>query len=210
MNSLDEWSISLTDDVELPGWFLLPGRAYDNDDDKWVDEVCRNLRPISVSPAWDGEIAGDDEVRRILRLGIQERRKSDSLAMFQVWPVLWPIATYCHLNIVPSGSIPNPSTFDGFVQTAESRYLGDGLQYSTRRWGKFDESEIELIAVNFIFDDGEVALLISLEEGIAQVNSYAAMSMAVLKDYLAVTRSDGKSLRGRRHKGVVLEEEWAL
>lgn len=189
MSSEAEWVIGIVEDFEIPGWFLIPQVSEDGIGRAWVEECAQALSAVVGEERWDGEIATEVDVRELLGWALEERAATDSDALFQVWPVPYPAALMCHLNLVASATLPSWTELGVVTHPIEAPHLGPGIQCSTRR--AEGEGEIDLVSVHLVFDNGDVALMMSLEEAPSPLITRALPEFMFLMEALNVERSDG-------------------
>ncbi len=210
MPSLEGWSLGFGEDVDLPGWLFLPEGLASDEQELWLDSATELLwGVIGSGPATEAR-GTEAMVRSVLAEGLAARATSASHAMYQVWPVLAPAAVMCHVDFAASDDLPNWKEFDGVIHAADARYLGRGLQYSMRRQVDGAEVPIDLSSVHFVFDDGEVALMLTLEESISTLISHAVVGFTRLKDALQVVKTDGTPFTSTVVPDYVREEQWVL
>lgn len=208
MTSVDGWTLDLVEDIDLPGWIFLPEGLSPREQEQWLAEATTLLWGI-IGPS----LRADDEmneamVRSVFRQGLDARFASGSYAMYQVWPRAVPAAVMCHVNVVASQDLPDWRTLDGVLHLADARYLGSGLQYSTRRRVEGVDN-VDLVSANFIFDDGDVALMLTLEESLPPLITPALVGLTILKDALKLTRADGSAFTAVAPAAVVKDESWS-
>lgn len=207
VTSVDAWSFELAEDVDIPGWVFVPEGLTLQEHELWLREVttalCEFIR--SGEPEYSGAL--ESEVRSVLEAGLAARARSSSYAMYQVWPVAAPAATMCHVNLAESADIPWDQ-MDGTRHEAHARYIGPGVQYSTRREVDSDDGPIELTSVHFIFDDGDVALILHLEESLPLLISQSLVRFTVFKDAIRLDRGDGTDFASVLPPGTIADDSW--
>lgn len=210
MSSVDGWSLGFGEDVDLPGWLFLPEGLTPSEQDLWVDSAAELLWDVIGSgPATEAR-GSEAMLRSILADGLAARSASASYATYLVWPVLAPAAVMCHIDFAASDDLPNWKELEGVVHAADARYLGPGLQYSTRRQVAAQDGLLDLSSVHFVFDDGDVALMLTLEESISTLISHAVVGFTRLKDALQVVKGDGTAFTSRVVPEYVRDEQWVL
>ncbi|QYJ05590.1 hypothetical protein KUV85_07910 [Nocardioides panacisoli] len=207
MTSTDRWSLDFAEDVDLPGWVFLPVGLEEEDRELWLTEVSTALSDLVGSRSIDGVPMTTAEARSVLESGLAARAESESYVLYQVWPVTAPATVLCHVNPVRSEDLPDWSQLEGRIHAAEARYIGPGLQYSTRRTVESDEGPVEVNSVHFVFDDGEAALMLNLEESVSALISQALVGFSLLKNALVMTRDDGSRFTSTT-PAVLLEDEY--
>lgn len=210
MPSRDEWALDLVDDdLELPGWLFVPQGMGMDDQERWVSDA---LADIVGTPGWDERPVSEEDARELLASAIAQRAASDSLAMLQVWPALGPEAAMCHIDILPSDGLPDWAATDAVVHPVESPHIGPGLQCSTLRTVQIDDDvHLDVSGVHFIFDNGDVTLMFSLDETVALLTSIAMPAFVLLMRNIRMVRgSDGAVFESVPPRGVVVEPEWPI
>lgn len=208
MQTTGTWELCLADDaLELPGWLFLPVGLSSDDREQWLADV---LPDIVGTPGWDGEPVTEPFARELLTLALDRRAASDSLAMFQVWPAVGYDTVMCHVDILASDGLPDWSHTDAVVHNVVAPHIGPGIQCSTRRIVSVDEEmEVELTSLHFIFDNGEVTLLLSLDEAPAPMISLATPAFVLLMSNLGMLWSgDGTTFEAIAPTGVVDGGAW--
>lgn len=205
MNLVEGWSLELAEDVDLPGWVHLPGGMSGQDEQRWLTEVSGILMEI-VDPPPSG--TSGHSVHDILQAGLDARATSPSYLMYLVWPVASAAAVMCHVNLVASKNLPDWPTLDGTLHAADARYVGPGLQFSTRRAVESADGPVELNSVHFAFDDGEIGLMLTLEESVSPLVSRALVGFVFLKDALRLIRDDGSVFASVPPAALVEDSTW--
>lgn len=208
MKSLVGWELEFADQLDLPGWLLLPDGLDAADQETWVAEGTRLLSPIIGTDRGDGVETTEADVREVLVGGLVKRRNSDSYLIYQVWPVAGPFAVYCHVNVVDSEALPDWQAIDGTVHPAEGRHVGPGLQWATHQRVEHEGDNVDLTSVHFVFDDGDVALQLSLEESVAQLIAKTVFAFTTLKDAVRLKRADGSTFTAATPTGIGTDESW--
>lgn len=208
MTSVDGWSLDLVEDIDIPGWVFVPEGLGRPEQEVWLGEAGQLLTEIIGSENSGDPVATAREVRTVLESGLAARADSGSYVIYQVWPVVAPAAVICHVNVVSSNDLPDWSELDGAMHAAEARYIGPGLQFSTRRSVDGPEGPVELNSVHLVFDGGDVALMLTLEESLAPLVSRALTGLTVLKDALQLTRADGTKFVSNAPVGIATDEPW--
>lgn len=210
MSSLDKWSFELAEDIDIPGWVFLPEGLTLPDQQMWLTEVTKALCDLIRSEQLDDSTGLEGEVRSVLEAGLAERARSKSSVMYQVWPAAAAAATMCHVNIAASADLPDWNEMDGRVHTAEARYMGPGLQYSTRRQVETDDGPLDVNSVHFIFDDGSVAVMLHLEESLPALISQSLIPFTIFKDALRMVGDDGTEFTAVEPTGVIVDDTWPV
>lgn len=209
MTSVEDWTLEFAEEVDLPGWVFLPELATPEDQDAWITEISDALWEIIGTPVPEDVPTSKTDVREALSAGLAARTESTSFAMYQVWPVAAAATVLCHLNLAAREDLPDWSDSDGVTHAADARYLGPGVQYSTRRPVEGMEG-VEVNSVHFVFADDDVALILSLEEAPAPLISRALVGFTLLKDALRLTRGDGAPFRACPPSGLREDSLWPL
>lgn len=205
----EEWALDISDDLEVPGWLYLPSGPSSAESSEWMAQAVEMLSPIIGAERWDGKPASEADVRELLAAGLDARALSDAVAMFQVWPVLMPVSVTCVVNILDSSALPDWGETDAVIHRAESPHVGPGLQCSTTRTVSAEADEFELMSVHFVFDNGEVALMLSLEESFPVLVTRALPGFVLLKDVIRMARcSDGKPFASVEPLGILDDSPW--
>lgn len=208
VTSVEGWSLELVDDVDLPGWVFLPEDLSPGDREVWLSEAA-NVLSDAIGNSYSEDLAVvQSDVRSMLEIGLAERAGSGSYLMYQVWPLLAPATVLCHVNVVASEDLPDWNSLDGVVHSADARYIGPGLQFSTRREIDGPEGTVELNSVHLAYDGGDVALLLTLEESLAPLVSRALVGFTLLKDALQLRKGDGTLFASAAPAGLVADEQW--
>jgi len=184
-----EWVIDLDEALELPGWFLVPDEV--GVQQGWAAELEASLADLVGAEKWDGEATTVDDIRDVLAVGIEVRNASTSDLVYQVWPIAGPVAVYCHVNVFASASLPSWSALGAVRYSVDSPHLGTGVQLSTRQTIQEGETALEYVSVHVVFDNGEVALVMSLDEAMAPLVSRALPGFVALMRAVQLQRSDG-------------------
>ncbi len=196
------WTLGLAEQIDIPGWFAIPESATPEAQDTWVSQNAHQLRSLVGSNRWDGQPTTEKDIEDVLRSAFAERASTDSDVLLQVWPVPYPATILCHLDLVTSATLPHWPDVDGIVHPVEAPYLGQGIQVSTRGV----EDGIELASVHLIFDNGEVALVMSIEEAPAMLVSRVLPEFMMLSEALRIDGPDREPLVGVLPVGQIPEE----
>lgn len=202
MSAPAEWVVQFTEDIDIPGWFFIPEGVGTDEQNQWVAENAHELRSLVGTNRWDGEPATETDIEDILRLAFDERASTDSDALFQVWPVPFPATVLCHLNLVASSTLPSWRDVGGIVHPLSSPHLGDGVQVSTRGI----EDGVEVSSVHLVFSNGDVALMLSVEEAPALLVARVLPELMFLSEALRLERPDGTPFVGTLPTGQLAEE----
>lgn len=197
-----EWFVEIVDGIDIPGWFLIPESADLEQQELWVGQNAEELKMLVGSNRWDGEPTTASDIEDILRLAFVERETTDSDALFQVWPMPFPATVLCHLNLVTSSTLPVWSEVGGIVYPVEAPHLGAGVQVSTRR----TEDDVDLVSVHLVFSNGDVALMLSLEEAPAPLIARIEPEFMLMSEAVRLQSSDGAQFVGILPDGQLPEE----
>lgn len=204
----EPWQLDVVDDPAVPGWYLVPPDLDAQLQREWTDACVEDLRVLLSSEDPDDEPVAEHDVRALLAAALDLRASSPSVAIFQVWPVRLAATVQCHVTILASADLPNWSEVEGVsLFPVEGEHLGPGLQCAVRRE---DPDDGELLSLHYVFDDGDSALLLSLDESLAPLIGAALPGFVMLKDVLRMTRADGRQFAAVAPTGVAIDEEWAL
>lgn len=205
----DKWELDLVDqDLDLPGWRFLPPDLDAADQQQWVSESVADL---AGTPGWDQEVVTAEGARALLLEALSQRGESESLAMMQVWPPLAGQTAMCHVNILSSEAMPSWTDLDdAVVHPTDSPHLGSGLHVITSRTGTLEGVEgVEVTGVHFIFDDGEITVMLSLDETVTALISIVLPALVALMHNLRVVNSaDGTVFKGIVPQGLLVESPW--
>lgn len=208
MVSVEGWSLELADDVDLPGWIFLPEDLDQSGRELWLTEASDVLSDAIGASYSENPKTVETDVRSMLEIGLEARADSASYLMYQVWPLLAPATVICHVNVVASEDLPDWKSLDGVVHSADARYVGPGLQFSTRREIDTPDGRVELNSVHLAYDAGDVALLLTLEESLAPLVSRALVGFTLLKDALQLRKEDGTLFASIAPAELVADEQW--
>lgn len=207
MNAHQTWALDVVDeDLELPGWLLVPSGLTTADQEAWLRSVTAEL---VGTPGWNGEPVAEAEAREALETGLALRSDSDALAMFQIFPAVGTETVNCYINVLPSAELMAWREL-GLVQPAESPHLGPGLQCSTHRTIEAEGNFIEVAGVHFAFDNGVVTLLFSLDENLAPLISRALPGFVALMQNVRMNSADGDPFVAVQPEGIVSEAPWPI
>lgn len=205
-----KWTVELVDDLDVPGWIPVPEGLTYPERERWIDSTSDRLEYLVGTPRWDGEKSRTADIRELLQMSLDERETSDAYALFQVWPVMSAAAVTCHLYLVESDSLPDIAKWDGTLHAANAENIGPGVQLSVRNELLFDGGAILLESVNYMFTDGEVSLLVGVDECIPQLAASVVRGLSIFKDLLRVVREDGKVLESVLPPGAPIDESWPI
>lgn len=205
----DEWELDVTEDVEVPGWFFVPAAMDEAQARQWLAEGVAALGPVIGVPGWDEQPTTEAQVREVLQQAIDARAESDALALFQVWPVVGAAAVMCRVAVVRSDTLPGPDDTDAVARPIGAPHVGPGVQYSTSRTLGSGADQVVLSSLHLVFDDGDVALALSLEESVAPLIAHATPGLAILKDVIRMRRvRDGAPFVSVAPQGLTVDESW--
>ena len=203
-----QWEVQLAEDVDLPGWVWLPDELAPEERSAYVDEVVPALQDLIGTHQADGTPNTEVDIRAILEAGLDARAKSNSYAMYQVWPVRAPAAVMCHLNRAATEDLPEWDDIDGRRFAAKARYIGPGLQISSRFTADTDQGPAELATVYFVFADGHDSVVVHLEPSVPQLVAHTMMGMGLYLNALNVTKADGSTFTSVASDATVADDDW--
>lgn len=206
----DGWALSLVDpDLDLPGWLLVPEGMDDAQRAAWLDQAVADFEGIET---WEGTELDGAAVREVLESGLEQRAASDALALLQVWPTLAGQAAVCYIDILPSEAMPDWTDGDAIVHPVSSPHLGPGLHLVTQRTSRQpDGTEVEVASAGFYFDDGEVTVMISLDEIFTPLVTVNLPALVALMQNIGVVHTGtGKTFAAVAPTGLVDTDEWDL
>ncbi len=205
----DEWTLDLVDqDLELPGWRFLPADLDAADREQWLTESVADLEG---SPGWDEEVVTAEGARELLLDALDQRTASESLAMLQVWPPLAGQTAMCHINILPSEAMPSWTDLDdAVVQPTDSPHLGHGVEVITNRKVTLEGvDDVDVTGVHFIFDNGEITVMVSLDETLTALISITLPALVALMHNLrVVNQADGTTFQAVAPQGLLVDAPW--
>lgn len=200
------WSLDMVEDVDLPGWVLLPYGAAEDLRGPWATEVAAAVRTLPPLPELS---SSEEDISALLRAGLEIRDESSSALLYLVFPAAAAVATLCSVDFIRTSDLPQLASTDGRSFPAEARHIGPGLQWSTRRTIADDDgTEVEISSVHLVFCDEEHGIMISLGEAASLTVSQTLTGMAVLKNAIEVTRPDGTTLRSTASSVLLEESVW--
>jgi len=205
----DAWTFDLVDDaLDLPGWLLLPPELDPAQRQQWVSDAADDLEGLTT---WEGDPVSRGELTELLEEGLELRDGSQSLVMFQIWPPLAKRTAICHINILASDGLPAWAELqDAVVQPVEAAHLGEGLQLVTQDTVTLEGVEgVSITGLHFIFDNGEVTVMLSLDETLTPlVSGNLASLVALMENVKVVNTRDNTIFVGVRPEGLLVEEPW--
>lgn len=204
-----DWTLDLVDeDLELPGWRFLPPDLDAAEREQWLAESAADLEG---SPGWDEEVVTAQRARELLEEALDQRGISESLAMLQVWPPLGGQTAMCHVNILPSEAMPSWTELDdAVVHATDSAHLGPGLEVITNRTITLEGvDDVEVTGVHFIFDDGEVTVMVSLDETLTTLIAFTLPALvALIHNLRVVNKTDDTAFQAIAPQGLLVESPW--
>ncbi|MFE6645500.1 hypothetical protein ACFVJS_02975 [Nocardioides sp. NPDC057772] len=205
-----KWTVELVEDLDVPGWIPVPEGLSHREREQWIDGTSKRLEYLVGTPRWDGEKSTSTDIRDLLQMALDERERSDAYALFQVWPVMSAAAVTCHLYLVENESSPDIAKWDGVLHAAHAENIGPGVQLSARNEWLFDGGSVLLESVNYMFTDGEVSLLLGVDECIPQLATSVVRGLSTLKDLLRVVREDGRVFESVLPPSAPVDESWPI
>ena len=139
------------------------------------------------------------------------RAEAESAAMLQVWPPLAGHTAMCHVNLLPSEGMPSWTEMeDAVVQPTDSPHLGPGLEVITSRKLTLDDGEVvDLTGVHFVFDDGELTVMVSLDETLTTLISIALPALvALIHNLRVVNAAEDTVFEAVAPAGLLVEGPW--
>ncbi|MEU6135642.1 hypothetical protein [Nocardioides sp. NPDC047086] len=177
----------------------------------WVESAFAQVSGFVGVPRWDGSATPEEMLREILEYGVQDEPALPSVATFQVWPLAGPAVLTCRVCLVDHDSVPDFTEVVGAaVHVVESKELGTGIQFSTKKVVKDAGGEATLHSVDLIFSDDDAAMVFSLEQSLPALIAGAMPGLGVLKNVFRVFRPDGAKFSGRAPANVLDEKAWEL
>jgi len=204
----EAWGIDVVDDLEIAGWVFVPTGIEPQDHERWIRETASKLGEVVGNEGFEGETVTFEDVRPILQNALDERERAHSVAMFQVWPVQGPAAVYCHVSILSNDGLPDWTEIGAVVHSIEAPHIGPGLQVATRRTIEVEGDPVELASVNLVFDNGEVTLLLTIDESLAPLVAYALPGLLLLMESIRLVRADGVPFVSERQVSLVEDPPW--
>lgn len=202
------WTVALASDIAYRNWVPVPSLTSDQERDEWlettIEYVLGLIHQSEGAPSSESAI----DVLSELQFALDERVGLGSLATFQIWPVEWPVSLLCHLVLVPGAYIPVAADSDVEIvaHPAASEHLGFGMQYTTRYLLRAEE--FELVALEFVFSDGESSFVLTVGAAAAPLVGDVAPGVVAFKDSIRITRPDGSTFKGVPLPNSPAEEVW--
>ena len=206
---IEQWTFDLVDDdLDLPGWLFLPPDLDAAGRQQWVAGCVSDLVGTSL---WDEGVVTADLATRLLEEALEQRAESESAAMLQVWPPLAGHTAMCHVNLFPSEGLPAWTELeDAVVQPTDSPHLGPGLEVIASRKLTLDDGEVvDLTGVHFVFDDGELTVMVSLDETLTTLIAIALPALvALLHNLRVVNAAEDTVFEAVAPTGLLVEGPW--
>lgn len=203
------WVIELADeDLDLEGWRFLPPDLDAESREAWLTESAAD---IDGMVGWDEDEVTAEEARELLEQALEMRARSEAVAMLQVWPPFDGQTAMCHVNILPSAAMPPWTELDdAVVQPTDAPHLGAGLHVVTQRTvPAVDGGEIEITGVHFIFDNGEITVMLSLDETLTPLVGLSMPGLVALTHNIrVVSTAGGAPFQGLAPQGLLVDEPW--
>lgn len=204
-----DWVIQLVDpDLDLEGWRFLPTDLDAESREQWLAESVAELEGMV---GWDDDQVTAEQARDLLEQALDMRGQAQSLAMFQVWPPLGGQTAMCHVNILPSAAMPTWTDLDdAVVQPTDAPHLGPGLHVVTQRVVTAEEGvEVEITGVHFIFDNGEITVMMSLDETLTPLIGLTMPALiALTHNVRVVNAADDSPFEGVAPQALTVERPW--
>ena len=196
------WQLSLLEDLELPGWFLVPPAMDDAQAGAWIDQMARELSMLADS---------EDDLQALheeLRYAVAAAEDGTAMAMFQLWPIDQPFSLLCRIDVVDGVFAPASDDENRVVvHAAEGRHLGPGRQFTIQRRQDIAGESIDLTAVYYAFSDGELSLVFGLSEAPAAVCARGLVQLTALKDAVTLRSDQGVTFQA---VGQHDAEQWPI
>ncbi|WP_143055227.1 hypothetical protein [Nocardioides luteus] len=205
-----KWTLELVEDLDVPGWIPVPEKLTPPECEQWIASTSESLGYLVGTPRWDGEASTSADIRALLQMSLVERERSDAYALFQVWPVMSAAAVTCHLYVVETESLPDVAKWGGILHAANAAHIGPGVQLSARNELLFDGGVVLLESVNYLFTDGEVSLLLGVDDCIPQLATSVVRGLSIFKDLLRMVREDGKVFESVLLPDAPIDESWPI
>lgn len=196
--------MEIEDDIDIPGWFVVTDAEDADTQQQWLEQCASELGSLLGTNRWDGEPATAEDLAEMLRYALLERQTSDDDAVLQVWPVPYLAPLLCRLNLVESSTLPDWHEEGAITHGVTAPHLGAGLQVSTRRV----VNEVDLVSVQLVFDDGESAFMMGLDEAPAPVVTRALPELMFLSEAIRLVDAHGAVFTGTGPAGEDDEEPW--
>lgn len=206
---IEQWTLDLVDDdLDLPGWLFLPPDLDAVGRQQWM-EAC--VSDLEGTPLWDEGVVTTELATRLLGEAMEQREEAASVAMLQVWPPLANHTAMCHVNLFPSEGLPSWTEMeDAVVQPTDSPHLGPGLEVITSRNLTLEDGEVvDLTGVHFVFDDGELTVMVSLDETLTTLIAIALPALvALIHNLRVVNTSEDTVFEAVAPAGLLVEGPW--
>lgn len=202
-----DWRLEMLEDLELPGWFIIPAGQGVSEVEAWADDVAQSVLGV-LTPPEDGSIA--DAVRDEVDYAVGLAAEADALVAFQAWPVDFPVSVVCMVSVVAGEFRPSELGVESRVvqYPAAGKHLGPGVQYTFEREIVLGEETTKVVSVLFVFSDGETSLVLSLSEAQGAVCARAVPGLVVLKDAIGLRRRDGVRFKATETSDATAPDEW--
>lgn len=206
---IEQWTLDLVDDdLDLPGWLFLPPDLDAAGRQQWLAACVSDLEG---TPLWDEGVVTTELATQLLQEALMHRAEAESAAMLQVWPPLAGHTAMCHVNLLPSAGMPSWTEMeDAVVQPTDSPHLGPGLEVITSRKLTLDDGEVvDLTGVHFLFDDGELTVMVSLDETLTTLISIALPALvALIHNLRVVNAAEDTVFEAVAPAGLLVEGPW--
>lgn len=199
------------DEFTFPGWIPVPAGMSPDAKGQWLRDAELALGGIVGVQRWDGEPTSREHVRGLLGRALEEVEAVDAAATFQVWPLPGPAAVICRVMLLTSDSVPKwESGDDGARHLIESKRLGVGLQSTSRTRVETGNGAVEFEAVDLIFNDGNGAIVLTVEPTFAPMLVNTLPGLVALMDTIWLERPDGTTFSGVAPTGVLADDSWEV
>lgn len=207
----DDWVLDIVEDMEIPGWIYVPDQMTPDQREGWIAGSAHSVAEIVGDKGFDGEDITFADVRPLMEAALEMRDEADSVAMFQVWPARGPASVVCYVTVLPSSGLPDWFEISDVVHSVEAAQIGPGLQCMTRREViAEDGTPLEVSSVHLVFDNGDVTMMLSIDEAIAELVTLALPGLLILKEIIAMQSSDGVPFRSLPPSGITEDAPWRL
>ncbi|QOR71293.1 hypothetical protein IM660_03030 [Ruania alkalisoli] len=202
------WFLDVVDDLQIPGWFYVPGNMSSSEQREWL-AACLEALPTAIGTrGYDGNEIGPDDVLPSLREALEIRSTSPSHGIFQVWPTRGPGSVFCHVTILDTAVAPRWSELDAVCHSIDAPHIGPGLQCSIEGVVERDGTRMDTASVHLVFDDGETTLMLSINESFAPLVAYALPGLVALMESVRMVDAGGRQFRSIAPSGLLEEAPW--
>lgn len=197
------WSVDLK--PPAPGWFPVPADV--SEQDAWRTAVVDRLRE-DWGDRWSPDV--EAEVGRQIDVTLAVRAASVSQAMFQVWPIVGPVAAVVHVSIFESEDLPAWSELDAVTHRIDVPGLGPGIQCTATSSFEHDGRRVELASMHLVFDDGDTTLMLSIDETLPAILVRTLPGFQALPAAVSLERDDGSRFAPVPVPGILDVTPWPV